>query len=95
MNSLEKIYSRICLGLFILFVLLGTVFKTNVSHGYLTAFYFIIVLIVFGYMNFLRNVKCPKCVMKNRVFRQKEKKLICRSCKHEIQVETVTLDNYS
>ncbi len=95
MLSLKKIYQYVCIGLLLVIILLVVVLKVDISFELLFGIYFAIVISMIVYINLLRNVKCPNCGSKNKIFRQKENKLICKTCKYEIEVETVELANYS
>lgn len=91
----KKTYQYICYGLFILVCFLSFIIKINLSFTFLLLLYFIVVFSLLLYINFLRNIKCPKCGVINKIYKQKKDKLICKECKNEIDVETIELENYS
>lgn len=95
MLSIKKIYQYVCTGLFLVIILLVVVLKVNISFNILVGIYFAIVIAMIIYINLLRNIKCPNCGSKNIMFRQKENKLICKICKHEIEVEKVNVGSDS
>lgn len=90
MRKIRILYSTINVALIVLLFFIVSYTPAN-SFLFGVIFYVLVNILLIGYFNFIRRIKCENCGTLNSIRLRKQNIITCKKCSNKIEIDVIEI----